>query len=471
MNKKIYIVLGICLILLVAGVFYFMPKSKKNTPSQLSQTEPITSGPKKATDAYEKTRTIYVGSPNAKTIINYAVHWNAKFQTEGIYDSKGNLTSKALKQYLEEYTTLHPEIGFNIRIILEDDPAQRLKLWFQNGYPIDIFQSEANSIADFVKAGMVDTPPKDVLDDIKTNYTTYQNAFYQNKIWGYPTEINTYQLVYNKDLLKEAGFSNPPKTWDELVAMAAKLTKKDSSGRILQYGIAFDKTLNWQVVEPYLALLFTNNGKFIENNQSFLNQKEAIDTLKAEMKLFENGTTNTGITTFNFQSGKVAMVLSPPWLKATFQNAFGSKFSSTVGVAPIPYISKPGTYQYGWYMGVENSSKNKEEAWKFLKWFNSNIQASTKTTRDGDFLVQTIGVIPSRKIDIQNHPKQLSDFFTAPFVKALSVAKAQQYFLHDNEIKNILRENIVLAWTLHKTAEEALNDATTKINSFLKLGE
>lgn len=466
MNKKIYIAIIIVALIITGSLGYFAFSQNlkiQKPPKNSNEAKP------KQTDIYEKTRTIFVGNENAKAILNYAVHWNAKFQTEGIYDEKGNLTSKALKQYLEEYTKLHPEIAFNIRIILEDDPIQRLKLWYQNNYPIDIFQSEANAIADFVTNGMVDTPPQIVIDDVKKNYATYQNAFYKNQIWGYPTEINTYQLVYNKDILRKAGFQTPPKTWEELVEMAIKTTQKDTNGRILRYGFAFDKTLNWQVVEPFLSMLFTNNGKFIENNVSYLNQKEAIDTLKAQLELFQKGATNTGISTFDFQNGKIAMILCPPWLKATFQKSFGDKFESTVGVAPIPYLSKPGTYEYGWYLGVENKSKYKEEAWKFLEWFNSEIQPTTKTTRNGDFLVETIGVIPSRKVDIDNHKKQLGDFFTAPFVKALSVAKAQEYTLHDTEIRNIIRENIVLAWTMHKTPEVALNDATVKINNFLKL--
>lgn len=470
MNNKIYLILTIILIVLSGGlIYYFLLNSQKFGLSETKVATQISTAPKQANSVYEKTRTIFVGSPDVKTILNYAVHWNAKFQTEGIFDENGNLTSKALKQYLEEYTQLNPEIGFNIRIILEDDPAQRLKLWFQNDYPIDIFQSEANSIADFVKDEIVDTPPIAIIDDIKKNYATYQNAFYEDKIWGYPTEINTYQLVYNKEILRNAGFVSPPKTWKELIEVAVKTTLKDSEGRIIQYGFAFDKTLNWQVVEPFLTLLFTNNGKFIENNVSYLNQKEAVETLKAEIELFQKGATNTGTTTYNFQNGQVAMILCPPWLKTTFQKSFGDKFDSIVGVAPVPYISVPGTYQYGWYMGVESKSKYKDEAWKFLKWFNSDIQTTTKTTRNGDFMVETIGVIPSRKIDIENHKKHLGDSFTAPFVKALDVAKAQQYFLHDNEIKTILRENIVLSWSGHKTAEEALTEATTKINNFLKL--
>lgn len=468
MRNKIILIITILLLLSLSGYFFYKMMAR-------TQAIPLSSPPStiqvsdQLKNFSEKTRTIFVGETSATTVLNYAVHWNATSQTEGIYDQNGKLITKGLKQYLEEYTILHPEIAFNIRIILEDDPAERLTLWYENNYPIDIFQTEANSIADFVKAGIVDIPPDEIITDIKKNYATYQNAFYKDQIWGYPTEINTYQLVYNKKILKEAGINTPPKTWSELVDVATKTTKKDENGRIIQYGFAFGKSLNWQVVEPFLAMLFTNNGKFIENNISFLSQKEAIDTLAAQVELFQNNSTNASISIYNFQNSTVAMILCPPWLKTTFQNSFGDNFKDTVGVAPVPYLSVPATFQYGWYLGVESNSPNKNEAWKFLKWFNSEIQTASNTTRNGDFLVKNIGAIPSRKIDIENHKDYLNDFFTAPFIKSLDIAKAQQYFIHDTEIKNILRENIVFAWNQYKTPKQALNDASAQINSFLQI--
>ncbi len=76
-----------------------------------------------------------------------------------------------------------------------------------------------------------------------------------------PVEVDNYALIYNKKLLQEAGFNQPPKTWDELVAMAPKLTKKNPDGTIAQYGFAFLSGWDSAVVHPYLALLHSNGGK------------------------------------------------------------------------------------------------------------------------------------------------------------------------------------------------------------------
>ena len=50
---------------------------------------------------------------------------------------------------------------------------------------------------------MLDTPPAAVLDDIQASYSpgTQGAVSYNGQVWGYPTELNTYQLLYNKKML------------------------------------------------------------------------------------------------------------------------------------------------------------------------------------------------------------------------------------------------------------------------------
>ena len=59
------------------------------------------------------------------------------------------------------------------------------------------------------------------------------------KTWGVPFQRSTIVLYWNKELFKEAGLdpNQPPATWAEMVTMAQKLTKKDASGKVTQYGV------------------------------------------------------------------------------------------------------------------------------------------------------------------------------------------------------------------------------------------
>jgi sn-glycerol 3-phosphate transport system substrate-binding protein len=59
------------------------------------------------------------------------------------------------------------------------------------------------------------------------------------KTWGVPFQRSTVVLYYNKELLKAAGLdpNKPPATWAEMMDYAKKLTVKDSSGKVTQWGV------------------------------------------------------------------------------------------------------------------------------------------------------------------------------------------------------------------------------------------
>lgn len=52
--------------------------------------------------------------------------------------------------------------------------------------------------------------------------TNYFNGHY----YGIPQDTNTKIAIYNKTLLQQAGLTEPPKTFDELVAAAEKIKEK-----------------------------------------------------------------------------------------------------------------------------------------------------------------------------------------------------------------------------------------------------
>lgn len=55
-------------------------------------------------------------------------------------------------------------------------------------------------------------------------------------VYSMPLLEDTFMLLYNKKLFREAGISRPPTTIEEMTADAYKLTKRDASGRVTQLG-------------------------------------------------------------------------------------------------------------------------------------------------------------------------------------------------------------------------------------------
>ncbi|MCK5138980.1 MAG: sugar ABC transporter substrate-binding protein, partial [Thermodesulfovibrionia bacterium] len=327
----------------------------------------------------------------------YAVHWMDKTQLDGIYED-GRLKSKGLKQYLNEYTGLHPEIEFEILSIPYGEYAAKLELLHEIDSVPDIYQIYSSWGVLYAELGMLDELPQDLKEDVIQNYVSTAGVTINGEIRGIPTEINDFALLYNKALFREAGVVDEegnakyPETWEELVDAAVKTTKKDENGNIAQYGYAFLKGMDWGVVDPFLSLLFSNEGDYISEDyaQCLLNSSEGIEALEAILELFDNGATDANSNVFDFGKGNAVMIIAAPWMEAMFRETIGDEFDTVVGVAPVPYLKKSASLQYSWFMGVMGKSKHKEEAWDFLRWFTSEIQPDRKTTRYGDLLARTI---------------------------------------------------------------------------------
>ena len=71
-----------------------------------------------------------------------------------------------------------------------------------------------------------------------------ENSQTGGKTWGIPFQRSTIVMFWNKDAFKEAGLdpNKAPDTWDELVADGGKLTKRDASGNVSQWGVEIPST-------------------------------------------------------------------------------------------------------------------------------------------------------------------------------------------------------------------------------------
>jgi multiple sugar transport system substrate-binding protein len=405
----------------------------------------------------------------AKTKLIFAVHWS-DYQVEGVKDENGNIKVKGLRQYIEEYQKLNPDVEIEIQSVPFDEYLKRILISHTAGVISDIYVLYSLWGVQLVDSGILDQVPKDISDKVRSDFVkaAVDGATIDKAIWGVPVEVANYALVYNKKLLREAGFNEPPKTWDELVAMAPKLTKRNPDGTVAQYGFAFLSGWDSAVVHPFLALLYSNGGKPFKDDftECLLTSKEAIEALEAELKLFKNGATDPAASVWTFPTGNVAMMIMAPWYETALKLGFKDEYEATVGVAPMPYLKKPATAGYTWFVAVDNASKNKKAAWDFIRWMT--LQDAGGFTRMGELMAKNIGSIPPNKQDIAFFKAELNDLYTSVFVKELENTYQEPNVAQGQEIKTILMREIVEAWNGRKTAEQALSDAKKQIDKILE---
>lgn len=401
-------------------------------------------------------------APKAPTpvVLRVATHWGEGFQDK-------------LEPYLHEYTKLNQHVTFKYESVPFDEYLKKVQVSHTSGDAPDIYHVYSLWGVQLSRSKVIAETPPNISTLVKDQYTpaAVGGVTIDGKVWGIPTEINNYMLIYNKRLLKEAGFDNPPKTWEEVYTVAKAVTKKKADGSYEQAGIAFLKGWDSAVVHPWMALLLTEGGQFLsaDNQTVRFNSAEGLSALDFQVRLIKEGITDPSLNGLGmFPTGQLGMIIMAPWWEDTLKKAMGDSFQD-VGVAPVPVgkSGKPATVAYSWFWGVSNLSKNKDEAWKFLQWLNTAQQEGTKGGRMGQYLV-SVGIIPGRKDDLEAFPDQLNDVFTKPFIDAFAHTVAEPNIPQGQEAKTALMREIENAWFDKKTPAEALKAAEEQFTKILK---
>jgi multiple sugar transport system substrate-binding protein len=317
-------------------------------------------------------------------------------------------------------------------------------------------------------------PPEDVVADIKANYSpgSIQAVTVNDQIWGYPTEINTWQLVYNKKMFADAGLSEPPKTLDELKDYACKLTKKKADGTLEHTGLAVLTGWDSGVVHPFLSLLWSNGGQYLapDVSKADFNSPQAKEVLQAYSDMIKEGCVDPGLGGgFNdFVTGKSAMVIMANFFRSDLKNSFVDGYEN-VGVAPIPIGpsgDKSVALQYNWLWTVDKTSKHADEAWKLAKWLNTP-RGEGKASPMGEYLTSALGAIPSRLSDQTALSDTLSDFFLQAYLNSASSSQPEPVLVGGQEIKTALQTQIENTWYDKASIDEALQSAATEADQIL----
>ncbi|MCW1949057.1 MAG: extracellular solute-binding protein [Candidatus Shapirobacteria bacterium] len=203
-----------------------------------------------------------------------------------------------------------------------------------------------------------------------------------NKWLSVPIMYDGIALFYNKTLLEEAKIE-VPKGWWELEKAAAKLTVKDSNGVIKTagagLGIANGNVDHWSDI---LGLMMKQNGiNFGKDINTDKNLEDALkyyaSFAKSSTKVWDETLPNT---TNLFAAGKLAFYFGPSWRVFDLQNL---NKDLRYGITTVPQLPINGDitaenpeltdihWASYWTEGVNNKSKHKKEAWKFLEFLSS----------------------------------------------------------------------------------------------------
>ena len=197
------------------------------------------------------------------------------------------------------------------------------------------------------------------------------------KINVLPMNQDLFILYYNKELFQQAGLAGPPKTLDEMMEAAHKLTDKSKgvygfTGRGLKNAnvVVYDNILlGWdqETVTPDGKTLLTDSAAAVEAAKWY-------QTIMRECAPPGSVGFNWNECQTTFSQGRAAMWWDGIGFSAPLLDPAKSKIVGKVGFAPVPAGPKAhasATFIDG--MGIPVGAKNKNAAWLYLQWANSKL--------------------------------------------------------------------------------------------------
>ncbi|WP_319460691.1 sugar ABC transporter substrate-binding protein [Micromonospora sp. RTP1Z1] len=315
----------------------------------------------------------------------------------------------------------------------------------------------------------------DLSDQVKSNkdwdFADFQSGpveatSYQGKPVGVPIITEQEVLYYRKDLLAKAGLSAPPKTLDELKAAAAKI-------QAAQPGVAgfVARTGKSPAVTQFSSFLYSFGGDFVDGSGKAAVNSDAAKQAYAYYGglIKDHGPANVSTdmswpeAMAIFTQGKAAFYTEADSLYKNATDPAKSKVADTVGFAPFP-AGPAGSKPYNipsWALGVNDGSKNKSNAWKFVEWATGKQQT----------LAQQKSGVPSARTSVWANPEGTATY-PKDLVEAIAVS-TKDGVGHDRPLvvkvaqaRELVGQPIVEA-IAGKDAAAAADTANTAFQKFL----
>ena len=230
-------------------------------------------------------------------------------------------------------------------------------------------------------------------EDYKKNFysTLWNYNSYDGQIYGLPVGFTTHCVYYNKDLFEKAGVEEPKDgwTWEDLEEKAKKINEATGVK-----GFSFSMKPDPYDYEMYL---WSNGTAYCDKEgkmEGYVNSDKALETYKMFQDMAKGGyavaTEKSGSD--EFESGQTAMFVYGAWAVKKYTEA-GVNF----GLAKLPSFGteKSASILSSSGVAIAKSSKNKEAAWEFVKYWTDE---ENNKSRIGTEFPVLVSVVESEKI-------------------------------------------------------------------------
>jgi multiple sugar transport system substrate-binding protein len=252
--------------------------------------------------------------------------------------------------------------------------GSKLQTAFASGQGPDLFLISPGDFLRYYNGGvLIDLTPymeEAARKDFSENVMETRSV--DGKIYGLPMEVEPMAMYYGKKAFTQAGLSEAdlPKTWDQLLEVARKLTKGS------QFGCLFETTPGYYQTFSWYPFMWQGGGDIVTQGgrKSAFNSEATVQALKFWQDAITQGVAPRSALGFggpdaaaNLAAGYCAIQNVGIWAISNLRdNAPGFEYG--VFPCPIPPNGQPKTDLGGWAFVANARGKDPETAARFCVW-------------------------------------------------------------------------------------------------------
>ena len=284
---------------------------------------------------------------------------------------------EVVTQLLPAFEQSHPGLRVDVQQLPWSAAHEKLLTAFAGDSTPDICQLGNTWIPEFVALNALVPLDADIASSAIVDARDYFPGIWDTnrvggKLYGVPWYVDTRLLFFRRDLLAQAGFTAPPRSWPEWTAMLAAIKQR---GVRDQYGVV----LPANEFEPLVALALQQDDPLLRDDGRYGNFDSPgfKRALEFYVDMFRQGyappSSNADVSNVwnEFGRGYFTFYISGPWNIGEFERRLPKELQQSWMTGPLPGPDGPGaSIAGGSSLVVFQGARNKTAAWQLIEYLS-----------------------------------------------------------------------------------------------------
>ncbi|NQT61235.1 MAG: sugar ABC transporter substrate-binding protein [Bacteroidetes bacterium] len=287
------------------------------------------------------------------------------------------LPDGSFRAIMDEFEAENPDIRVKLISGPYSNTRDQIVTGAATGTLSDVVGLDGAWVNDLAKQGALE--PMDGLM-VASNFDADQVAAIiklDNKSYMFPVASFVYPIFINLDLMEEAGIAKLPSNRTEFAEAAKKLTNasKNEYGWVLPLSLQSPNGIQNDV----MSWVWASGASMMKDGKPDLTNPEVIDALNFIKAMYDDGVISPGSfakqeqdKVEEFVNGRIGMMVDTlAHINMIRERNPSLNFTVSDFPASDGYTGKKGLPYAAWGIGISESSKHKEEAWKLVSYLMS----------------------------------------------------------------------------------------------------